>query len=92
MDYSNHWLICEDCGDKFLWDVGEQAWFHGKHLVNQPKHCKVCRDKRRDQRLHQPREYSKVNCDSCGTPTYVPFVPRGIKPIYCRGCMTAVHA
>ncbi len=88
MVYSNKWLICEDCGAEFMWDAGEQAWFHNKNLHNPPKHCKRCRDKRRNQRLHQPREYSQVNCDSCGTPTLVPFVPKGIKPVYCRDCMT----
>lgn len=92
MNFLDKWLVCGECGEKFLWDAGEQAWFQDRQLYNQPKHCKRCRDKRRDQRLHQPRAYSQVTCDSCGTPTYVPFVPQGIKPVYCRGCMTSVRA
>lgn len=92
MDYADKWLVCADCGRQFLWDAGEQAWYQGKNLANEPKHCKSCRDRRRDERLHQPRQYSKVSCERCGTPTFVPFVPQGIKPIYCRMCLTSVHA
>jgi CxxC-x17-CxxC domain-containing protein len=92
MNYSDMWLVCADCSRQFLWDAGEQAWFHERKLVNQPRHCKSCRNRRRDVRLHQPREYSKANCERCGSPTYVPFVPLGIKPIYCRMCLSVVHA
>ncbi len=83
----DQWLICADCGREFLWDAGEQSWYLSKKLGNAPRHCKACRERRRDERLHQPRQYSKVNCDNCGSPVYVPFVPRGIKPVYCRPCL-----
>jgi CxxC-x17-CxxC domain-containing protein len=92
MGFSDKWIVCADCGRQFLWDVGEQLWYHEKHLANQPKHCKSCRDRRRAARLNEPRHYSKVSCDRCGNPTYVPFVPLGIKPIYCRSCLTAARA
>ena len=87
MGFSSKWLVCEDCGRKFLWDVGEQKWYRGKHLANVPKHCKSCRDKRRTDRLNKPRSYSTVNCDNCGHETIVPFIPLGIKPVYCRACL-----
>jgi len=86
------YLRCVDCGNEFLWDVGEQTWFHNKGLANVPKRCKYCRDQRRDQQLHQPRRYFTVKCETCGSPAYVPFVPRGIKPVYCRSCYSAVRA
>ncbi len=92
MRFSDKWLVCVDCGKQFLWDAGEQAWFIGNHLENQPKRCKKCRDKRRDERKHQPQPPAQVNCSQCGAPTYVPFVPRGTKPVYCRMCLMAVHA
>lgn len=28
-------------------------------------------------------------CDSCGTETKVPFIPRGDRPVYCRDCYNA---
>ncbi len=92
MNYSDKWLTCADCGRQFLWDAGEQAGYRGRNLANQPKHCKCCRDRRRDVRLQEPRQFSKVSCDRCGTSTFVPFVPLGTKPIYCRACMTKVTA
>lgn len=92
MDYSNKWLSCADCGRQFLWDAGEQAWYHEKKLENPPRHCKRCRVHRRHLRLDVPREYSKVSCERCGSPTYVPFVPLGTKPVYCRMCLTSGHA
>ncbi len=80
------WLVCVECGREFLWDAGEQAWYQSKGLVNPPRRCKACREKRREEQLKQPRKYLTVSCVSCGAPAYVPFVPRGIKPIYCRSC------
>ncbi|MCI0477986.1 MAG: zinc-ribbon domain containing protein, partial [Anaerolineales bacterium] len=72
--------------------AGEQAWFIGNHLQNPPKRCKKCRDKRRDERWQRARPSAQVNCDQCGAPTYVPFLPHGTKPIYCRMCLTTVRA
>ena len=92
MSYSNKWLVCADCGREFLWDAGEQAWYHEKKLANPPRHCKACRVHRRHLRLDVPREYSKVSCERCGSPTYVPFVPLGTKPVYCRMCLSSGHA
>jgi CxxC-x17-CxxC domain-containing protein len=88
--YIDKWLRCADCGRQFMWDVGEQAWFQSNNLENQPKHCKVCRDRRRDERNLFPRRYWKAECERCGKPTYIPFLPQGIKPIYCRMCMNCI--
>jgi CxxC-x17-CxxC domain-containing protein len=32
------------------------------------------------------REMFDVVCSNCGTPTQVPFQPRGDRPVYCRDC------
>lgn len=85
-------LVCIECGRDFLWDAGEQMWYQSKGLNNVPKRCKCCREKRREAQLHQPRQYLTVSCAICGAPAYIPFVPRGIKPVYCRSCLTAVRA
>lgn len=92
MPFADKWLRCVDCGKEFLWDAGEQAWFMSNHLENQPKRCKKCRDKRRDERARQAHSLTPVHCDRCGAPTYVPFVPQRTKPIYCRMCLTQVRA
>ena len=75
MGYSDKWLVCADCGKQFMWDAGEQAWFRGKKLENEPRHCKACRDRRRDDRMHHLRHYSKVNCERCGSPNVRPVCP-----------------
>jgi CxxC-x17-CxxC domain-containing protein len=91
MQFTDKWLICADCGRQFLWDAGEQAWYHDKSLENEPKHCRICRARRRDDRLHQPRQYFKTACERCGVTTFVPFIPHGTKPIYCRACISSVR-
>ena len=39
-------ITCCDCGEFFLWTVGEQAYYKSKKL-SPPRRCKSCRDKRR---------------------------------------------
>jgi CxxC-x17-CxxC domain-containing protein len=86
-EFKDKWLDCADCGELFLWDAGEQHWFWLMHLLNVPKRCKKCRDKRRDDKKNQPRESTAIRCERCGQVTRVPFVPRGTKPVYCRSCL-----
>ena len=39
-------LQCCDCGGKFTFEAGEQAFFLSKELA-EPKRCKPCRARRR---------------------------------------------
>lgn len=36
-------LVCKDCGEEFLFTVGEQEYYKEKGLENQPKRCLKCR-------------------------------------------------
>lgn len=92
MNLLDKWLICADCGMQFLWDTGEQAWYLGKKFEHEPKRCKACRGRRRDEQRAKPRQYSMVSCNHCGNQIYVPFIPRGIKPVYCRTCYSTLQA
>jgi len=29
----------------------------------------------------------EAKCDKCGMPVFVPFVPDGVRPVYCRDCL-----
>jgi len=29
----------------------------------------------------------EAKCDVCGTPVFVPFIPDGVRPVYCRECL-----
>ena len=44
--FKDKFLICADCGEKFLFDAGEQAFFWSKGL-SEPRRCKPCRQKRK---------------------------------------------
>ena len=37
-------MMCEECGQEFVWTVGEQE-FYEKKGVEDPKYCMICRGK-----------------------------------------------
>jgi len=37
--------------------------------------------------IKQKKEIHKVNCSNCGLETEVPFVPDGVRPVYCKICL-----
>lgn len=43
-------LICEDCGQEFVFTVGEQEFYKEKGFENEPKRCKECRNKKKAER------------------------------------------
>ena len=54
-------LICQDCGCEFTFTVGEQEFYKEKFqkkfdevrekgFDNEPKRCKVCRDKKKAEK------------------------------------------
>lgn len=47
MEFQDKTLVCKDCGQEFVFTVGEQAFYKEKGLDNEPKRCKECRDKRK---------------------------------------------
>lgn len=47
MEFEDKELTCKDCAEKFIWEAGEQDFFHGRGLLP-PKRCKSCRQHRRD--------------------------------------------
>lgn len=47
-------MICIDCDKPFTWTTGEQAFFADRNFT-EPKRCKSCREKKRENREHNPR-------------------------------------
>lgn len=43
-------LICKDCGEEFIFTVGEQEFYKEKGFENEPQRCKECRQKRKSER------------------------------------------
>jgi CxxC-x17-CxxC domain-containing protein len=72
-----------------------------KGFENEPQRCRECRSARKSQRTNGAqipsstsglREMFDAVCAQCGTPTTVPFKPRGDRPVYCRACYTSLNA
>lgn len=53
MEFTDKTLVCQDCGNEFIFTAGEQAFYKEKGLENEPKRCKECRDKRKAARNNQ---------------------------------------
>ena len=83
---------CKDCGERFLFTVGEQGFYLEKGLLNEPQRCPDCREHRRQERASGVRETTTVVCAECGQETTVPFVPRLNRPVYCGDCFERVRS
>ena len=89
-------IKCVDCGEDFLFTIGEQEFYREHGLSNFPTRCRRCREARkanRGDRSTAPRpaaggsrEMHKAVCASCGAETEVPFAPTAGRPVYCRSC------
>jgi CxxC-x17-CxxC domain-containing protein len=98
IDDEDQRLKCVDCGEEFVFTVGEQQFYRDKGLTHAPTRCRRCRDARKNQRggPEAPRDreprggamYPAV-CSDCGAETQVPFRPTSGRPIYCRDCFQA---
>jgi CxxC-x17-CxxC domain-containing protein len=100
-DFQDQRIRCVDCGEKFVWTVGEQVFFHDKGLKNQPKRCKSCKQAKNDRLAAisaaqvtgvRQRIEVTVTCAQCGQQTTVPFYPSQGRPVYCRSCFLASRA
>ena len=43
-------IICKDCGNEFVFTVGEQEFYKEKGFENDPVRCPDCRRARKQQR------------------------------------------
>lgn len=53
MEFEDKTLVCQDCGNEFVFTAGEQAFYKEKGLDNEPKRCKECREKRKAARAEK---------------------------------------
>ncbi|MBP2640601.1 MAG: CxxC-x17-CxxC domain containing protein [Firmicutes bacterium] len=89
MAFQDKTLKCKDCGQDFVFTVGEQEFYAEKGFENEPARCRECRDARKRERnggSSGSREMYEAVCAECGVTTLVPFKPRNDRPIYCREC------
>ncbi len=74
-------LTCRECGRRFVFTAGEQAYYREKGLDKPPRRCKQCRRAARGQ-----RPLWKAVCAACGQEAQVPFAPREDQLVYCADC------
>ena len=85
-------LVCRDCGQEFIFSVGEQEFYRSRGLERDPSRCPECRAARRRGRGYgSPREMYPAICAACGKETEVPFEPRGGRPVYCQECFAKLR-
>ncbi|MBE6062673.1 MAG: cytochrome C551 [Clostridium butyricum] len=42
-------ITCKDCGEEFIFTVGEQEFYKEKGFTNEPVRCKSCRKAKKQQ-------------------------------------------
>lgn len=50
MERTDKTIVCKDCGQEFLFTVGEQEFYAEKGFTNEPVRCKECRAKHKAEK------------------------------------------
>lgn len=78
-------LVCQECGEKFVFTAGEQEFYAVHGFRNPPKYCPGCREQRK-RRNGSNGSRTAIVCAACGKVDYVPFKPKQNRPVYCEEC------
>lgn len=104
MSFEDKMITCVDCSQEFVHSAEDQARYVERGFTNEPKRCRDCRQKRKDESGGgrgagggygggrgggAPRESHEAVCAECGAQTTVPFQPTQGRPVYCRDCFRA---
>ena len=52
MEFEDKTLVCQDCGNEFVFTAGQKEFYTEKGLDNEPKRCKECRNRRKATRTN----------------------------------------
>ncbi len=81
---------CRECGQPFPFTAARQQEYAERHFPDQPQRCPAClRLHRASGNVHEPhagRPLRPARCAGCGGETWISFVPRHGKAIYCPDC------
>ncbi len=88
--YADKILVCNECGQEFVFCAGAQDFYAARGFQNEPKKCKACRAARKDA-AHAPRELFTAVCAACGGEAKVPFEPKSDRPVYCSSCFSKMR-
>ena len=88
--YEDKTLVCNECGQEFVFSAGEQEFYAERGFQNEPKKCKACRAARKDA-TRAPRELFPAVCAACGGEAKVPFETKSDRPVYCSECFAKMR-
>ena len=88
--YQDKTLVCKECGKEFVFTAGEQEFYAGKGVQNEPQRGRDCRQARKNNGQPQREMYTGV-CAACGKEARVPFQPREDRPVYCSDCYASMR-
>ncbi len=99
MEFQDVNIKCVTCGREFIFTAKEQQFFASKGF-KEPRHCRECRQRRKQAREHifseatgetapSGKETYKVICAHCQRESTVPFKPITGKPVLCKDCFIA---
>ena len=98
MSYEDRTLTCQECSQEFTFSADDQQYHAEKGYTNEPKRCPLCRASRRSGGdsgggngggySSGRREMHPATCAQCGKQTQVPFLPSGVRPVYCSDCFS----
>jgi CxxC-x17-CxxC domain-containing protein len=88
--YEDKTLVCNECGQEFVFSAGEQEFYAARGFQNEPKKCKACRAARKDA-TRPARELFTATCAACGGEAKVPFEPKSDRPVYCSNCFSKMR-
>ena len=83
--YQDKTILCKDCGQEFIFTVGEQEFYAERGFQNEPQRCKNCRDSRKNSGRAQREQHIAI-CAECGQEAKLPFQPSSDRPVYCSEC------
>jgi CxxC-x17-CxxC domain-containing protein len=87
MTLTDKTLSCRECGNAFVWTVGEQDFYAQKGLLHEPQRCTDCRRRAKAERAAaRAQSMHEIVCSNCGKPGLVRFAPRADRPVYCSEC------
>lgn len=56
-EFEDKKIQCIDCGEEFTFTAGEQAFYKEKGLDNEPKRCRECRNKKKEERNRRQENF-----------------------------------
>lgn len=81
--FENEPRTCKDCGESFIFTIGDQEYYQAHGLQNVPKRCPTCLRTARVER----KTKIEITCEKCGELAEVPrIILRLKKPKLCSRC------